>query len=196
MNKDEIRARYLNAIEPRIQGFEDSLAGDPRFDALVNMDKQFVYELYHPVMQNADYRHFNDICELYNSIQYEIEDDGCLSLVHSKYKSTVIPTEYEAILNTCFVLRGYPDELKIWDVQKQIKKLNSNFTHVVSSNACIFNWESFSYIVNLNKLYVDANQYGDDAEKYYACMHEIDDLILHHIKDSKHHVRIKPQKKF
>jgi hypothetical protein len=147
MTKEEIRAKYLNSIEGRIQSAEYN-ANDVNFDRLVKLcESNYGYNLFYPFYSDLK---FDNICALYHTFHHDIEDDGdssfvCVETMYVQdFHGLREPKEFTILKS--FVMAGCRNELNPQKVYELATLHGSRKDSLVGFSAIRFDWEVLEFL--------------------------------------------------
>lgn len=205
MTKDEIRRRYLAAIESDIEGAERSCADKEMFEVLlaVCVESQFAYELFHEFSGNL--ARFDEVCKLFSTMEYCWLDDGDMAFVHATIigsNSRIYSPNDAYTMEDVFVMNGHPAELR-WDAVEKIttKHLSHEYTGLLEYRAIRFDEQGLRFILSLvprvKQVAVFGNSAGrEDAIKYFEGCHAITKKMSDYIAAGERMVHaVKPESK-
>lgn len=195
MNKQQIRTKYQEYVEPLIEvaeQWEDNKYFDKMFDIYNSKDG---YHLLFPLC--LGYGDFADFCELFSHIDYSIRDDGCISLVHYtlQRKMEVLDKEYIVNSNDYFCMNGFPSELSHKKIYKYATTHSSEppwgtQTSILTNYACyLFDWETIDFLHSLIPMIPTCDWKNEsNFESYHAQCLKYQNKIKEYIISQKNHV--------
>jgi len=116
MTKEEIRQKYLDAIQGDLEKAE-SYANNINFHNLVRIcETSYGYELFYPLKFVGG---FDQICDLYSRLHHDIEDDGDSSFVCAELSRVIdfagLKEPKTISYYCCFVMAGHRTDLSFSD---------------------------------------------------------------------------------
>lgn len=167
MNKEEIRRRFLEAVEPRIPDDSPRFVDNANFDALVNMDGQRYHSYFYSLGYDPDFDHR---CELFQNMLHDIDDDGDMSLVYMTIKHPYVADIGRLWWRQMFLFREFETTsftvVRGWHKELSRKYLTPILFYHFDSNlvkhsriteciACRFDWNVLNFIASLKDVLVD-----------------------------------------
>lgn len=200
MTKEEIRAKYLAAIEEKILAAE-MLADNPIYDKLYELIniKKFGYNLFHP-MTKGELSNFDVFCDIASWINYCWDDDGSTSLVCTTIKIPMpeefikmFPDKKHFIMqDDIFLMRGDCCYLDIENVKKYALRHDSHNSVLVEYTAILFRPATLDYLHSLIPSFERINRIGEgkinrnDVTDYYKEYDKIIEDIKNYMLSQEH----------
>lgn len=173
MNQETIIEKYTEACQEDLQ-YAKSLAGDARFDLLSEVcNQRFAYGIFFPICNGftSSGIDFRSLCKLYSELEYNIEDDGDLSLVSMDLQLDIEGEEgiYKAhtiSLPQNFIIRGHRDELKKECILKYATFHSSQKKEYLNAYFAIrFDWDTLKFLHDLIPAFKEMEEVSRDPQK-------------------------------
>ena len=188
MTKEEIRAKYLECIEGRIQSAEYN-ANDVNFDRLVKLcESSYGYTLFYPFYS---YFKFDNICALYHRFHHDIEDDGDSSFVcvETMYVQDFhgLREQKEFTIIKSFVMAGCRHELDPQNVYELATLHGERKDILVGFSAIRFDWEVLEFLFSLLGEFKEIEELGksDDYKTYSKSRNAMDNKFKNYIESKE-----------
>lgn len=181
MTREEFTRKYLQTIQWDIDHYIQH-AADEMFDILVELSKQsqFCYEIFFPFSQSPD--RFDELCQIYNFLNYCWKDDGDASLVHT----TIRYHDFDGTASRFFVAKGFKNEIPLEETNELALRHGPSGSTLVEYYAINFYEDGLKFLHSLIPYVVELNKLCDqrDDEAYHDLSKDICAKVKEFIKST------------
>ncbi len=191
-----IRKRYESSLE-RINDNEN-------FDNLLKLDSTLFYYLFKN-FQHYRLDGFAEKLSIFETLEYNIEDDGELNLIYVEYcyemenVSEILGRKFTPTHRQYFIVEREWEYISKELVLDNLISKNSN-NKIKTIHACLFNWDDLKWFTEIVQPLLDKNELDyeyqqslplDERRKYLGDLKtedvRIEKLVEEHIKNHRHY---------